>query len=72
MQISNEESVKANSVRNCRILLVGLIVFVMEYWGNYTLLAFRPVYSCQIVVRRGVSCTLCKVFHISLGAGITS
>ena len=45
MQISNEESVKANSVRNCRILLVGFIVeFVMEYWGNYALLAFRPVY----------------------------
>ena len=44
MQISNEESVKANSVSNCRILLVGLIVFVMEYWGNYALLTFRPVY----------------------------
>ena len=44
MHISNEESVKAISVRNCRILLVGFIVFIMEYWGNYTLLAFRPVY----------------------------
>ena len=44
MQISNEEPVKANSVRNCSILLVGFIVFVMEYWGNYALLTFRPVY----------------------------
>ena len=44
MQISNAESVKANSVRNCSILLVGFIVFVMEYWGNYALLTYRPVY----------------------------
>ena len=44
MRISNKESVKANSVRNCGVLLVGFIVFVMEYWGNYALLAFRPVY----------------------------
>ena len=46
MQISHEKSVKANSVRNCRILLVGFIniIFVMEYWGNYALPAFRLVY----------------------------